>query len=53
VALIVLHQVENGAADSMFVSLDDLLPRSTEGVSLATLHGRAEYGLDPSGLPLR
>ena len=48
--VIVLHQVENGAADPMFVSLD-FLCRKFEGVPLATFMAE-QYGLDTSGLPL-
>lgn len=48
--IIVMHQVENGAADPMFVSLD-FLCRKYEGVTLAAFMAD-KYGLSPTGLPL-
>ena len=48
--VIVLHQVENGAADPMFVSLDYLC-RKYEGRTLADFMAD-KYGLNSSGLPL-
>lgn len=48
--IVVLHQVENGAADPMFVSLD-FLCRKYEGAPLATFLAK-KYRLNPSGLPL-
>lgn len=48
--VIVLHQVEGGAADPMFVSLDYLC-RKYEGVRLGEFMA-AKYGLDAYGLPL-
>lgn len=48
--VVVLHQVEDGSADPMFVSLD-FLCRKYEGVRLGEFMA-ARYGLDAYGLPL-